>query len=316
MKLFHQQTLIRTSAKLFTKTAAARLRVAIRRCSWSTGWTAATLTALIWSLGSAAAADDAASLRVLAGAARKTLAERIEPPAARLPFLCIVGRSETAPIREYILRQQAEAIEALVASARTPEEANRVRRMLGKLERDGYDRTADALLADRAPGGAVGLRLAASVGELPAALQQRLTRDGRCGSTYFGLVGRTFQPLGALARGDYERLAKLEPQNPWHTLVLAWLTGSEGEAALQRTMAVTQSNPNAENARVQIFALQQMAWLHRDQGRFEEARQAATQAMRMAREMLRRAGDDLAQPAAERALRDAAQTGSAHALAL
>jgi hypothetical protein len=67
-------------------------------------WTAAALVVLapwLWSVESAAA-DDAASLRSLADAARTTLAERIEPPVAHLPFLCIVRRTETAPMREYI----------------------------------------------------------------------------------------------------------------------------------------------------------------------------------------------------------------------
>jgi hypothetical protein len=301
------------------KATAAQRPLAIPQRTVNARWTAASLMALVswlWSVASPAADDDAASLRALADAARATLAQRIEPPPARLPFLCTVGRTETAPIREYILRQQAAAIEALVASARTPEEANRVRRMLGKLERDGYDRTADAYLADTAPAGAAGLRLAASLGELPASLQERLTGGGRCGSTYFGLVGRTFRPLGALARADYQRLAEFEPQDPWHPLVLAWLAAIEGEAALKRTLATAQSTPGAESARVQIFALQQLSWLRRDQGRAEEARQAATQAMRMAEQILRRTGDDLAQPAAERALRDTAQTGSTLALAL
>jgi tetratricopeptide (TPR) repeat protein len=273
------------------------------------------LVSWLWSVASVAA-DDAASLRTLADAARTTLAERIEPPAARIPFLCTVGRTETAPIREYILRQQAAAIDALVASASGPNEARRVRRMLGELERDGYSRSADAYLADTAPGGAAGLRLAASLGELPAALDERLRPGGRCGNTYTGLVGRTLQPLGALARADYERLAELEPKDPWHTLVLAWLGGVRGEPALRRTMAVAQSIPDAESPRVQIFAWQQMAWLYRDQGRAAEAEQAAAQAMRVAEKILRQSGDDLAQPAAELALRDAAQTGNAFALAL
>ncbi len=298
--------------------AAARTPIAVSSRCASGRWTAAALIILVswlWSVASAAA-DDAASLRTLADAARTTLAERIEPPASRIPFLCTVGRTETAPIREYILRQQAAAIEALVASARGADEARRVRRMLGELERDGYSRSADAYLADSAPGGAAGLRLAASLGELPAALDERLRPGGRCGSTYFGLVGRTLRPLGALARADYERLGELEPKDPWHTLVLAWLAGVQGEAALQRTMAVARSIPDAENARVQIFAWQQLAWLRRDQGRVDEAQQAATQAMRMAEEILRHSGDDLARPAAELALRDAAQTGSTFALAL
>lgn len=298
--------------------AAGRGQIAVPRRSASARWTAVALAGLgawLWSIA-LPAADDAASLRTLADAARTTLAERIEPPAARLPFLCTVGRTETAPIREYILRQQAEAIEALVASARAPDEATRVRRMLGELQRDGYARGADAHLADAAPGGAAGLRLAASLGELPAALHERLRPGGRCGSTYVGLVGRTFQPLGARARSDYERLIEIEPTDPWHPLVLAWLAGIEGEPALQRILAAAQLRPGAENARAQIFAWQQMAWLRREQNRPGDAEQAATQAMRMAEEILRRSGDELAQPAAEQALRDAAQTGSTLALAL
>jgi hypothetical protein len=296
---------------------AGRGPIAVHRCSARARWTAAALGlgAWVWSIASPAA-DDAASLRTLADAARTTLAERIEPPAARLPFLCTVGRTETAPIREYILRQQVVAIDALVASARAPDETTRVRRMLGELQRDGYARGADVHLADAAPGGAAGLRLAASLGELPAALHERLRPGGRCGSTYVGLVGRTFQPLGARARSDYERLLELEPADPWHPLVLAWLAGIEGEPALQRILAAAQPRPGTENARAQIFAWQQMAWLRREQNRPGDAEQAATEAMRMAEEILRRSGDDLAQPAAEQALRDAAQTGSTVALAL
>ena len=87
-------------------------------------WTAAGLVVLapwLWSVASAGA-DDAASLRALADAARTALTERVEPPVARVPFLCTVRRTETAPMREYILRQQAEAIEALLASASAPAE--------------------------------------------------------------------------------------------------------------------------------------------------------------------------------------------------
>ena len=281
-------------------------------------WTTAALLVLapwLWSVASAAA-DDAASLRALADAARTTLAERVEPPVARLPFLCTVRRTETAPMREYILRQQAEAIEALLASTSAPAEAKRVRRLLGELHRDGYAREADARLADTTPGGAAGLRLAASLGELPAALHERLRPGGRCGSTYVGLVGRTFLPLGALARADYQRLTELEPADPWHALVLAWLAGIEGEPVLQRALAAAKSMPSAENTRVQILAWQQLAWLRLEQGRAGEAQEAAKVAMRMAEETLRRAGNDLAQPAVEQALRDAAQSGSVLALVL
>lgn len=216
-------------------------------------WTAAALVVLVpwlWSVESAMA-DDAASLRALADAARTTLPNRIEPPASRLPFLCTVRRTETAPMREYLLRQQAEAIEALVASASAPAEARTVRRLLDKLLRDGHAREADARLADTAPGGATGLRLAASLGELTAALNERLAPRG-CGTTYISLLGRTFVPLGTLARADYQRLVELEPEDPWHPLVLAWLAGAEGEPALQRTLSVAQAARGDEAARADL----------------------------------------------------------------
>src|SRR5215475_14347531 len=281
-------------------------------------WTAAGLVVLapwLWSVASAVA-DDAASLRALADAARTALAERIEPPVARVPFLCTVRRTETAPMREYILRQQAEAIEALLASASAPAEAKRVRRLLDELQRESYSKDANARLADTTPGGAAGLRLAASLGELPAALHERLRPGGRCGSTYVGMVGRTFLPLGALARADYQRLSELEPADPWHALVLAWLVGIEGEPALQRVLAAAQSMPSAENTRVQILAWQQLAWLRLKQRRAGEAQEAAKAAMRIAEETLRRAGNDLAQPEVEQALRDAVQSGSVLGLVL
>jgi hypothetical protein len=121
----------------------------------------ALLVACAWLLPAPAAVagnDTGASLRPLADDARSTLAERIEAPAARLPFLCTVRRSEGAPLREYVLRQQSQAIEALLAGATSRPEAERVGRLLGELQRDGFARGANARLADIAPGGAIGLR--------------------------------------------------------------------------------------------------------------------------------------------------------------
>jgi len=217
-------------------------------------------------------------------------------------------------MREYLLRHQAEAIEALITSASSPAEARTVRRLLDRLRRDGYSLEADARLANTAPGGATGLRLAASLGELPAALNTRLA-PGNCGTTYIGLLGRTSVPLGTLARADYQRLIELEAEDPWHPLVLAWLAGVEGEPALQRALSGAQKGGD-EAARVQIFAFQQLAWVRRQQGRGSDAEQAAYGAMRIAEERLHRAGDDLAQPAVEQALRDVAQTASTLALTL
>ncbi len=280
-------------------------------------WTAAVLVVLALWIGSvtSAMADEAASLRILASAARTTMAERIEPSASNLPFLCLRRWSEPAPIREYLLRQQAEAIEALITSARSPAEARTVRRLLDRLRRDGYSLEADGRLANTAPGGASGLRHAASLGELPAALNTRLA-PGDCGTTSIGRLGRTSVPLGTLARADYQRLIALEPEDPWHPLVLAWLTGVEGEPALQRALSIAQKTSSDEAAPVQIFAFQQLAWLRRQQGRGSDAVEAARVAMRIADERLRSAGNNLAQPAVQQALRDVAQTGSTLAVTL
>jgi hypothetical protein len=278
----------------------------------------ALLVACLWLLPPSAAAagnDTATSLRPLADGARSTLAERIEPPAARLPFLCTVRRSEGAPMREYVLRQQSQAIEALLAAATTPAETERVRRLLGELQRDGFARAANARLADTAPGGATGLRLAASLGELPAALHDRM--QPACGaSSYRGLLGRTDQPLGQLARVDYQRLTEIEPADPWHWLVLAWLAGAHGEPALRRSLAAAQIAATPEALRVQVFAWQQMAWLRRQQGRGSDAQVAAAEAMRLAEAAVRQAGADAAQPASQQALRDRGQTGSTLAIVL
>jgi hypothetical protein len=278
----------------------------------------ALLVAWLWLLPAPAAVagnDTGASLRPLADDARSTLAERIEAPAARLPFLCTVRRSEGAPLREYVLRQQSQAIEALLAGATSRPEAERVGRLLGELQRDGFARGANARLADIAPGGAIGLRLAASLGELPAALHDRM-QPGCGASPYRGLLGRTDQPLGQLARVDYERLTELEAADPWHWLVLAWLAGAQGEHALRRSLAAAQIAATPEALRVQVLAWQQMAWLRRQQGRGSDAQVAAEEAMRLAAAAVAQTGTDAAQPAAGQALRDIGQTGSALAIVL
>ena len=281
-------------------------------------WTMAALLALgLWRLPAPAAASppDAVALRTLADAARATLAARIEEPVAQLPFLCLARRSEGAPMREYVLRQQALAIESLLASATTTAAAERVGRMLGELQRDGFSRAATAWLSDTVPADATGLRLAAALGELPAALEVRM-RPGCPAGRYRGLLGRTYKPLGDLAITDARRLTELEPDDPWHWLVLAWLSGAQGEPALVRSLAAAQARATSDALRVQVFAWQQMAWLRLEQGRGDEARVAAMEAMRLAQEAVRQASTDAGQPAAEQPLRDIGQTGNTLAIVL
>jgi hypothetical protein len=257
------------------------------------------------------------SLRELAETTRFSLARRIETHVTQLNPLCLPGRTEAAPIREYLLRQQGLAIEALLASATPSAESRRVRKLLKSLQLNDHNKEVDRRLVDSAPGGAEGLRLAASLGELPAALESRLASCVVVGK-WAELQGRTSRPLGELARTDYGLLVEMEPGDPWHPLVLAWLAGLDGEPMLERALAVANATPGEEAARVRIFALQQLAWLRRQQdpSRWPEAQQAAQEAMALANERLRRTGADLSQPAARLALRDAAQTGSALALTL
>ena len=257
------------------------------------------------------------SLRELAETTRFSLARRIETPVAQLNPFCLPGRTETAPMREYLLRQQGLAIEALLASSTQSAESRRVRKLLANLQLNDYNYQVDRRLVDSAPGGAEGLRLAASLGELPAALESRLASCVVAGR-WSAVQGRTSQPLGELARTDYGLLVEMEPGDLWHPLVLAWLAGLDGDPMLERALAVAKATPGEEAARVRIFALQQLAWLRRQQGpsRWPEAQQAAQEAMALANERLLRTGADLSQPAARLALRDAAQTGSALALTL
>lgn len=263
----------------------------------------------------AASPPDAVALRALAEQARSTLVERIEPPAALLPFLCTVHRIEGAPMREYVLRQQAGAIEALLASAGTPADAEHVSGLLSELQRNGHSSRAAAWLADTAPGGATGVRLAASLGEVPAALHDRMHPS--CGGTaYVGLLGRSGQPMGTLAREDYGRLSDIEPTDAWHALVLAWLAGTDGEGALQRSLAIARNTAGVESQRVQVLAWQQLAWLRSQQRRGADAQAAATQAFRLAQEAQHQAGTDPAEPVAETAHRDLVQAGSTLAIVL
>lgn len=248
--------------------------------------------------------NTSAALALLAEAARTRMAQRIEPPTARLPFLCIHGRTRSAPVREYVLRQQALAVEALLASATTPASVEAVERILGELARDGVSNPAQAWLTGTAPGGPTGLRLGSAMGELPAALDARMQQRLPCSGSFIGLMGRQFEPLGARALADYRQLTEIEPDDPWHWLVLAWLAGVQGEPALQRSLEVARAQDTAEALRVRIFALQQLAWLRQQQGRGREAHAAALEAMQQAQQAADRAG------ATDQAMRDLGQAGS------
>jgi hypothetical protein len=273
----------------------------------------ALLCAPLWSF---AQSDEAASqLPALADAARMRMAERIEPPASRIAFLCLAERSRSAPMREYVLRQQTEAVQALLSTATTPAAIQQVQRVLAELSRDGASNGAAAWLLDQPPSESAHIRQAAAFGELPAALDARMQPG--CGGSYRGLLGRTYRPLGALALTDYQRVAEQEPSDPWVWLALAWLGDAEAERALQHSLAAALALSTADARRARIFALQELALLHQVQGRSADAQAAGMEAMQLARAAaVDDVGSDPAAPAAEQALRELGQTGNALAAVL
>ena len=276
----------------------------------------AALLALLWApLGCFAQPDDAAAqLRILADAARTTMAERVEPPATRIAFLCLAERSRSAPLREYVLRQQAEAVQALLNTATTPAATLQVQRALAELAREGTSNAATVWLLEQAPAGPARIRQAAAFGELPAALDGRMQAD--CGGSYQGVLGRTHKPLGELALMDYQRVAEQEPFDPWTWLALAWLTDREPEQALEHSLAVARALGTVDAKRAQIFALQELALLRHVQGRDADAEAAAVEAMQLALQAVEHFGNDPAMADAEQALGDLGQTGNALAAVL
>jgi tetratricopeptide (TPR) repeat protein len=275
----------------------------------------ALIACLALSSTSVAAEDAAERLRSLVPAARESMAERIEPPASRLPFPCLAERSWSAPLREYVLGQQAEALDALLATATTPDATREVERLLGELAREGISRAAGAWLSERADSGPARIRQAAAFGELPAALNARM-HAGCDVVSYLGLLGRSYRPLGELALGDYRQAAEQEVSNPWTWLALAWLAGREGELPLKRSLAASSTIPTSDARRARLFAQQQLAWLRLHQGRPDDARAEALKAMELARQEVDRLGTELDVPAAEQAWRDLGQTGTALAAVL
>lgn len=255
------------------------------------------------------------SLRSLAAKARATLVQRVEPPIAQLPFLCIKGRTQGRPMREVLLQQQARAIDALVASAETPAVVEHVRRLLQDLQRSGSSSKAESWLRETIPG-TTGLLLAASLGELPAALHERVHPGCPGIATYSGLHGRTGLPLGGLAHSDYEQISSGEPRNPWHPLILAWVSGSSGQEAIRQSLKLSQHSSFPDAQRVNLYAWQQLAWVQGQQGHKGDAQAAAMEAIRLARDAVQRAQSGTAVAEATRALLDEAFTTVAMARVL
>jgi len=242
------------------------------------------------------------------------MAERIEPPPARIEFLCLAERSRGAPLREYVLRQQADAVQALLNTATTPATVLQVQRVLAELARDGTSNAAAAWLLEQAPAGPARIRQAAAFGELPAALDARMQPG--CGGSYRGLLGRTHQPLGELALSDYQHAAEQESADPWIWLALAWLGDADPEHALQMSLATAATLSPADARRIQIFALQELALLRHVQGRSADAQAVAKAALQLARQGVDELGGEPAAPGTEPGWRDFGQAGNALAAEL
>lgn len=276
--------------------------------------------ALTISMTSAASQGTEDDLLQLAAAARATLAERIEP--AEVSLACLRGRTAGKPLRDYVLREQNEALQTLVQIGRHPEQADTVRRALQRLARSGYDTGAVELLLQQVSRHATGLRLATSLGALPAALFERSEPLGCMPFSPWAGFRDVAQglPLARLGLANLRRLAELEPERTWNLLALAWAEGISGEEVLQKVLRQTDSDGSINAKRMHVFALQQLAWLRLQQGRHSEASNAASQAASTAAGIEAMADTQGARGDStidvEQATREAAQTSSALALVL
>lgn len=180
----------------------------------------------------AAAADE--DVRALAASARASLAARIEPPIARLPFNCIARRTPTAPMREYILDQQAAAVDALVAAARAPGEGRRIRRFLNELRRDSYARDAGVYLAERHPGAALesGAQDAVAPVKRAAATQRYAAFVQALAGCAFGLAAAWLLLRADDTEPSVIRLAIMSWTWGWPTVLASGLIYSDARMAI------------------------------------------------------------------------------------
>ena len=203
--------------------------------------------------------------------------ELIEPHIQNTPFLCTVEIDFGTPMREYVLQQYRVALDTLQAKADTPDNARRLRQVLGGMKDGTFTADAEAWLLEGGASDARGIRSAAALGELPAALDARMHFG--CGKKIYGILGRSGKPLGALAESEYRRVAQLDAADPWNWLVLSWLAEERGEADIRHSLAAAKAK---SDGRVELFAYQQLARLRQRQGRIAEADTALSTAAALA----------------------------------
>ena len=157
----------------------------------------------------------------------------------------VLPSGASAPVREYVLSQQAEALEALLVTANagaTPVQRLRRAGWDGGLERGGVGVTGRAGASQSgAHPSSGGFRRVARRAERPHAPWLRHRHLPRPGGPHVQTAGRT----GAQRLPASRRAGSLEP---WTWLALAWLAGRDGEPALRRSLA---ASPRAHHPRRQ-----------------------------------------------------------------
>ena len=238
--------------------------------------------------GPAPASKPAPALRAAADRVLFGFRELVEPPPQQLSFLDIAELESGAPMRAYVLRSHAAAIDALLALATTPEASARVGKVMRQLDQ-GRSHEGEVWLEELSRNDAAAARHLAALRELPAALGARMSPSD-VGLRFHGGLDRDNRVAGSLAESDYRRAAALDPGDPWTWLVLAWLDDMRAEADLTRCLAAART---AGNVQVQILAQQQLARVAQLQGRQAEARGAWFAAAKLAGDAAGRAGSGI-----------------------
>ncbi len=217
------------------------------------------------------------SLRDLAERAKAAFRRRIEPPPALIVMFDVAEREKGDVQRRYVLRNEEEAIDALLAEGADPERERSVKDALRQLLTVDKSAKADAIFdqisARESACGAQGHLAAAAawrhsvaLAELPAALGARIN-PGR--DVTFKGSGRTMQPLGVLALPAFQRAVELAPGDAWAWLAVAWLS-PPAQASVAIKHAAQAANA-ANDLRASIAVSEASAELMRREGRLAEA---------------------------------------------
>jgi tetratricopeptide (TPR) repeat protein len=230
-----------------------------------------------------AAAEDGELAR-LAERVKAAFRRRMEPPPPIVITLVnILERDWTAIFRDHARDSYDAAVDALLAEARTPERARRVKAALRQLVNAGTTDLAEAIykeiLERKAAEGdhakreaAAAARHSVALVELPAALAPLIKPPG---------AALPLPPLGQKAAPAYARAAELDPDDPWTWIVLAELADPPNSDFIQNAETTAR---NAVDRRAMIAALHVSGLAHAIAGRHAQAAQAHARALAVARE--------------------------------